>query len=95
MYIFKSNIRTCEPSVLLLGELGDPNNDTKEEKIAKIREMKCDYFVDDLEEIILSLGQKTKGILYDPQKTSEREGNGELTSVMTRWRELSELVNEN
>lgn len=45
---------------------------TKEEKIKKIIELECDYFIDDLMEILKKLPKKIKAIHFDPYKKSTK-----------------------
>ena len=49
---------------------------SKEEKIARVANIGCDYFIDDLPEILLMPGfpKKTKRILFDPDGIHNTDG---------------------
>lgn len=51
---------------------------TKKEKVARIAECECDFFIDDLPEILLmpEFPQKTERILFDPENNHAEEGMG-------------------
>ena len=58
---------------------------TKEQKLKKIKELGCDYFVDDLKEIVMAIEEPTKAILY-------ARGLHQEVETMTDWKELIELI---
>jgi hypothetical protein len=61
---------------------------TKEEKIARIADIGCDYFIDDLPEILLMPGypKNLKRILFDPE---EIYNNDRLYTKLGSWRDIS------
>tara|TARA_B100001063_G_scaffold227750_1_gene238525 strand:- start:21 stop:632 length:612 start_codon:yes stop_codon:yes gene_type:complete len=61
---------------------------TKEEKIKKIVQLKCDYFIDDLEEILKKLPKKIKKIHFDPYKKSKKPS-------LKSWGSLIEVMKNN
>ncbi len=64
--------------------------ETKNEKIIKIKENNCNYFIDDLQSIYDDSNfprQKTKFILYSNKKN-------ELVKNMENWEEIKEIINE-
>lgn len=66
---------------------------TKEQKINRILDQRCDVFVDDLPEILLSdfFPSKTRRILFDPQQShSNQEALG--IQVFSSWHVLAECV---
>lgn len=67
---------------------------TKEEKVNKIIEEECDYFIDDLPEIfkIENFPLSTRKILFDPKSNYQTENN--YTSV-NNWKDLTSLLKEN
>ena len=60
---------------------------TKEEKIARIADIRCDYFIDDLPEILLMPGfsKKTKRILFDPEGIHNTDG---LFANLGSWQKI-------
>lgn len=60
---------------------------TKEAKIARIREVGCDYYIDDLPEILLApeFPAATRPILFDPDA---RLGSGSSLPRMGAWSEI-------
>ena len=58
---------------------------TKEEKIEKIIELKCDYFIDDLAEILKKLPKKIKAIHFDPYKKSAKPS-------LNSWHDLMKII---
>ena len=60
---------------------------TKEEKIARITQCECDYFIDDLPEILLMSGfpEKTEPVLFDPENSHAGERIG---SRFKSWQEI-------
>jgi hypothetical protein len=61
---------------------------TKEEKIKKIIELKCDYFIDDLEEILKKLPKKIKTIHFDPYEKSAKPS-------LKSWSNLIKIITNN
>lgn len=62
---------------------------TIEEKIAKVQELKCDIFIDDLPEVLNLLPKKIKKILFSP--VPNVISNHSLT-VMKSWKEFNKIV---
>ena len=60
---------------------------TKEEKIARIADIGCDYFIDDLPEILLMPGfpKNAKGILFDPEGLHNIDG---FWANLGSWQEI-------
>jgi hypothetical protein len=60
---------------------------TKEEKIARIAKSECDYFIDDLPEILLMPGfpENTGRILFDPDGNHRSEG---MSAILGSWNEI-------
>ena len=66
-------------------------NLTKEDKIRRIQTIGCDYFIDDLPEILNMINGKTKKILYDPKNLYKNKNYIKLD----RWENLKNLMQEN
>lgn len=64
--------------------------DTKEQKLARIRELGCTHFVDDLPEFLESpdFPANVDRILFDPQRSTP---NGDVRRVSS-WAEVAEIV---
>ena len=60
---------------------------TKEEKIKKIEELKCDYYVDDLLEILNNIKTSIQGVLYNKLIATI-----DSAIKMNHWDELAEIV---
>ncbi len=58
---------------------------TKKEKIKKIIDLKCDYFIDDLNEILKKLPKRIKTIHFDPCKKSKR-------TSLNSWNDLIKKI---
>ena len=60
---------------------------TKKEKVARIAEWKCDFFIDDLPEILLmpKFPQNTERILFDPENNYAQEG---VKAKFESWQEI-------
>ena len=60
---------------------------TKEEKIARIAECKCDYFIDDLPEILKMPGfpERTQRILFDPENNHTNEN---MHAKLSSWNDI-------
>lgn len=85
--------RSWVASTLMDGvtNLVEPDNvffeSTKEEKIARIAHVGCDYFIDDLPEILLMPGfaKNLKRILFDPEGIHNTD---QLYAKMVSWQEI-------
>jgi len=66
---------------------------TKEEKIARIAACDCDYFIDDLPEILKMSGypEKTARLLFDPEQNHDDEG---VTARFTSWAGIQAFFDE-
>ncbi|WP_050479705.1 HAD family hydrolase [Herbaspirillum rhizosphaerae] len=66
---------------------------TKEEKIARIAACDCDYFIDDLPEILKMPGYpaKTSRLLFDPEQNHDAEG---VTARFISWAEIQAFFEE-
>ncbi|MBT3510285.1 MAG: haloacid dehalogenase-like hydrolase [Nitrospina sp.] len=60
---------------------------TKKDKIARIAQCECDFFIDDLPEILLMPGfpQKTGRILFDPENSHDEEA---MKARLESWKEI-------
>ena len=63
---------------------------TKEEKIERIKNTKCNFYVDDLPEILENIGNDVKKILYTNNK--KVEDNNISFSVLKDWKEIDLLI---
>lgn len=61
---------------------------TEKKKIKKIINEKCDYFIDDLPSILISLPKNFKKILIDPQKNYNKKSN---FLVLNEWKNISKI----
>ena len=61
---------------------------TKDDKIRRVAEIGCDYFIDDLPEILLApaFPQRTQGILFDPEHGHEQANVG---TKLASWRDIA------
>ena len=61
---------------------------TKDDKIRRVAEIGCDYFIDDLPEILLApaFPQRTQGILFDPEHSHEQANVG---TKLASWRDIA------
>ena len=61
---------------------------TKEDKIRRVAELRCDYFIDDLPEILLAAAfpPETQGILFDPDGSHDQE---RLNTSFKSWRDIA------
>ncbi len=62
---------------------------SKENKVNKIKELKCTHYIDDLPEILELIDFECTKILYDPQKIYEQKNNFHR---IEKWTELDYLV---
>lgn len=64
---------------------------TKSDKFRRIADFRCDYFIDDLPEILEAeeFPGKTSGILFDPDRHHNTSGNG---LRIHSWSELKDLL---
>lgn len=73
----------------------NPNNifyeSTIEEKIDRIKQLKCNFFIDDLPSIILKLKKITVPILYDPYKNFSKLKIEKIND----WLDLEKKIFEN
>lgn len=60
---------------------------TKEDKVKRIKTEGCTHYVDDLQEIIEMLPPKVKGILYDPNNVYPNTENS-----IHSWKNISQLI---
>ena len=65
--------------------------ETREEKVARISELRCKAFLDDLPEVLLTKGfpEEVLGVLFDPSGTQETPPR---CRRITAWNDLSQLV---
>lgn len=63
-------------------------NQTKNEKIEKIHSLGCNFFIDDLPEILNMIKGNVKKILYSPQNIKISENY----FVLKKWDELSSII---
>jgi len=66
---------------------------TKEKKLNAINDLKCNYFVDDLPEILKHINKKTQRILYLNNQKMPSEKCWDIT--LYNWNELPEIINKN
>tara|TARA_Y100001954_G_scaffold234854_1_gene291249 strand:+ start:3075 stop:3698 length:624 start_codon:yes stop_codon:yes gene_type:complete len=64
---------------------------TKEEKVKRIEELGCDYYIDDLVEILEMINSKTKKILYDPKNGTNSEKYSDIIKVRS-WSEIEKIM---
>jgi len=66
---------------------------TKEEKIRRIADIGCDYFIDDLPEILRfpTFPSQTVRLLFDPENSHSME---ESVSKLASWQEISAYFEE-
>ena len=69
---------------------------TKDDKVKKIQEMKCDFFIDDLPEILQNqyFPDSCNKILFDPENNYQ-ESNFNDISVKNSWTQIIEEINFN
>ena len=81
----------CIENVPLIAEENIYFELTKEEKLQRITQFHCDYFIDDLPEILLApqFPQETKRLLFDPE--SQHDYREKLT-VISSWLALEKLL---
>lgn len=61
---------------------------TKEDKIRRVADLRCDYFVDDLPEILLApaFPTETQGILFDPDGSHDQQ---RLNAMFRTWADIA------
>lgn len=66
-------------------------NDTRDAKLATIRQLRCDVFIDDLAEIFADPGfpSNVKSILFDPEKTAEQSA---VCQIYNDWYEINSAL---
>ena len=64
-------------------------NVTKEEKINKIDTLGCDYFIDDLPEILSLINKNTIKILYNPENNYKYDEY----IILNKWKNLIKILN--
>ena len=64
---------------------------TKEDKIERIKNTGCNYYVDDLPEILQNIGDDVKKILYTNNKKGAN--NNDSFSILKDWKEIDLLIN--
>ena len=64
--------------------------ETKDRKLMRIEEQECDYFIDDLQEIIDILPKGIKGIHYDQKEYSAGKKDGIIR--VSSWKEVVTYV---
>jgi hypothetical protein len=62
---------------------------SRDKKIERIKRLKCDYFIDDLVEVLTdpSFPKKTERILFDPHKLSEKV---DTLTIFHNWKRIHE-----
>lgn len=65
---------------------------TKEEKIERVRSLKCDVFIDDLPEILAMSGfpEHTKKILFDPELQHTK--STKAITIAATWKDIAQLL---
>ncbi len=86
-WIEKNLLKKISKSNFSLSDIFFEN--TIEEKIAKVQELKCDIFIDDLPEVLNLLPKRIKKILFSP--VSNVISNHSFT-VMKSWKEFNKIV---
>ena len=66
-------------------------NDTRDAKLRKIRQLRCDVFIDDLAEVFTDSGfpRQVQAILFDPQKSGKNNGQ---YNVFGHWNEINDAL---
>ena len=82
--ISNSNIKINQKDVFF--------EDTIENKIIKIKEEKCDIYIDDLPEILNLLPSKINKILFSPNKITNHNPK---ISIMNSWKEFPDIIKIN
>jgi thiamine kinase-like enzyme len=69
-------------------------NETKEEKIVKVEELNCDFFIDDLPEILMSkhFPERTRGILFDPNNKNDSNACNKNLMTVNSWNDFKEFL---
>jgi len=67
--------------------------ETKEAKIKRIQTIECDWFVDDLPEILLApaFPETVKRVLFDPHAHNHPESH---VSVLAQWQDLAGMITQ-
>ena len=64
--------------------------ETKEKKVARIRDCKCTHYIDDLPEILEMIDEKIVKVLYCPKNRGEKHG----MKVMSDWTQLQKILDD-
>ena len=64
---------------------------TKYDKAKRVEHTGCDYYIDDLPEVLSLIEGKTKKLLYDPKDREDVSGNTGITKI-TEWGEALEII---
>jgi hypothetical protein len=69
---------------------------TKDEKVKRIKEMKCDYYIDDLPEILQNqyFPSNCQKILFDPESNYEKNNLSNI-SIKNSWLQIIKEININ
>lgn len=65
---------------------------TKEEKIERIHQENCDYYVDDLPEILEKLTSRITKVLFCGQNGQNKSGDISTMHIISNWNELEYIV---
>ena len=82
--ISNSNIKITQKDIFF--------EDTIENKVIKIKEEKCDIYIDDLPEILNLLPSKINKILFSPNKITNHNPK---ISIMNSWKEFPDIIKIN
>ena len=65
--------------------------DSRVEKVERIRKLECDYFIDDLEEVLCdpAFPNDVEAILFNPER---QEGSSWRGTVCGSWAEITDLI---
>ncbi len=86
-WIEKNLIKKISKSDFSLSDIFFEN--TIERKIAKVQELKCDIFIDDLPEVLNLLPKKVKKILFSPVSNNN---SNDTFIAMNSWREFIKIA---
>jgi len=65
---------------------------TQDDKVIRIGTMCCDYFIDDLPEVLLNpnFPEKCKRVLFDPERAHALKN---IDAIMSSWKDISKVFN--